>query len=141
MNESTSIYLFWVSIKVTDFRQNKVVDFVLWDNLPFNIRTKYDWYFNYRSALLQIKYPKLQVVKHWGKTEIKKDLKRDAIVKSINAMKSKISKNKKLLATGIKNWSEIFPIEDDLIYKKVIIKMQADINKLKSYEADLLFYL
>ena len=50
----------WVLIEVCKKYGDKV-EFIKWSDLPFSVRNKWDWYFKYRAALLQVKYPKYYV--------------------------------------------------------------------------------
>lgn len=64
---TTSAYdvVHYVIIKVYGSHR-EIVEVMRWDGLPFGTRTRFDWYFKYRAALLQVKYPRLDVVMTWG---------------------------------------------------------------------------
>ena len=100
------------------------VEYLVWSNLRWELRCKYDWYFKYRAALLQVKYPKHTVVTSWGHVP--------AVGKTlVQIVKGKVSSKKGKL-TGFYNklnkykatWSSMFPIEDDLPYIKALEKIK-----------------
>ena len=47
----------WYIVKVLNDKR-EVVECLKWSGLKWELRIKYDWYFKYRAALLQIKYPR-----------------------------------------------------------------------------------
>jgi hypothetical protein len=55
----------WFNIKVID-NKREIVEFISWSGMKWELRLKYDWYFKYRAALLQVKYPKFEVKIYWG---------------------------------------------------------------------------
>lgn len=55
---STYEKLCYVRIIVYSKVGRERIEQLYWDKLIFPLRMKYDWYFKYRAALLQIKYPK-----------------------------------------------------------------------------------
>lgn len=63
-------YLFWYKITVQKKQGEDVIDYLVWDNLRFDVRNKWTWYFEYRSALLKVKYPKYLVKQSWGRIEV-----------------------------------------------------------------------
>jgi hypothetical protein len=65
--ETTYTRVHWVKIYAAEKQgqcDNKIV--LLWQQLPFELRTKYDWYFKYRAALLQVQYPRWYVTMTFG---------------------------------------------------------------------------
>ena len=58
MNSKLSFFrTIWVYTKVG----GKLVENHTWENLSYQMISKWEWYFKYRAALLQIKYPKYWV--------------------------------------------------------------------------------
>lgn len=113
----------WFSIKVID-EKREVVEFVCWDGLKWQLRLKYDWYFKYRAALMQVKYPKLEVQYHWGnKPATGKTLEEIRLYK-IKAKKSKITQYKNKLEKAKANWTSLFAIEDDPDYQRAVEKIK-----------------
>ena len=65
--ETTYTRVHWVKIRAAEKQgdcDNKIV--LTWKQLPFELRMKYDWYFKYRAALLQVQNPKWYVVLTFG---------------------------------------------------------------------------
>lgn len=48
-------------IEVRESLGKEIIERLVWDNLRLEIILKWEWYFNYRAALLQIKYPRYRV--------------------------------------------------------------------------------
>lgn len=112
----------WVNIKVFNDKR-ELVEFISWCGLRWELRLKYNWYFTYRSALLQVKYPRYTVNLIWGKEPaIGKSL--DDITKNkIKSRRSNITIIKSKLNLAKLHWSSLFPIEDDISYKKALVKL------------------
>ncbi len=52
----------WVSIRAfSRFGNGDLLENLYWGNMRFEIRTKYNRYFKYRAALMQVKYPKAHI--------------------------------------------------------------------------------
>ena len=111
-----------------------------WTGLRFHNFNKYRWYFRYRAALLQVKYP-MQYVElrnsdydYVPTREILLKRKRDLVI----AQKGLYTKATNRLNDYKNNWVSLFPIEDDLLYRKAITKIgyiQTKVLELqKSYD-------
>ena len=111
----------WVRINV---RKNcETVESLSWQSLSFDLRMKYDWYFKYRAALLQVKYPRLKVEFTFGSEAPKEeDLKR-ILEKKIRSKKAKITKYENKLKRAEETWNSLFPIEEDEIYLRAKTKI------------------
>lgn len=122
VGSSVSDVVHWFNIKVIGERR-EVVEYLSWSGLVWELRLKYDWYFKYRAALLQVKYPKFEIQTTWGnepaggKTleKIRKD--------KISGKKATITKHKNSLKKVKDNWASLFPIEDDPDYQRAIEKI------------------
>ncbi|MPT35602.1 MAG: hypothetical protein E2604_11075, partial [Flavobacterium sp.] len=94
--ENSANNLFWYAIVVKDEKHNWINELCLkWDNLPWQVRCKYGWYFKYRAALLQVKYPKYHIEQSWG-------VKPPDTKTTLKYLKDKIA-SKKRMVTKIKN--------------------------------------
>jgi len=60
-------YSFYVTIKVYSRPNRFILESKCWDGMRYDTRLKFDWYFRYRAALLQIKYPRAVVELYHGK--------------------------------------------------------------------------
>ncbi len=118
----------WVLIKVCLKYGGDKVEFIKWSDLPFPVRYKWDWYFKYRAALLQVKYPKYYVEIRWGNAEPQGIQAVNILKNKMRAKKAKVTEYSNKIARAVENWSELFPIDEEPIYKKTVEKL----NRLKS---------
>ncbi len=117
----------WHVIKVYSQYPREIIEYVLWDNLRFELSNKYRWYFKYRAALLQVKYPKCDVDYRWGHSKPQGKILEYQLINRIKGKKATITKYENRLEMARKEWTGFFPIEDDLLYKRAVDK----INRLK----------
>jgi len=120
----------WVVIKVWDKLGDNVLELMRWDDLPWNTRVKFNWYFTYRAALLQVKYPKAIIDHRWGNNGNERTPEQD-LQNKIRSKKSKITEYKNKLQLAREQWDSLYPIEEDLIYKKAVTKIDKLENELK----------
>lgn len=113
----------WVVIKVYDF-DRKLVEFIKWENLPWHTRNNFDWFFKYKAALCQIKYPKYRVELNWGRQEPVGALKDIMLRNKIIAKKRKITEVKNKIKLAEDTWCKLFPIHEDIMYKKAMKKLE-----------------
>jgi hypothetical protein len=102
----------------------ETIEFLSWSGLRFDLRMKYDWYFKYRAALLQVKYPKFQIDVFWGNEPAQGKTLEQIQQGRIRAKKAKITEIKNKLEKARLNWSSLFPIEDDPTYQRAIEKLR-----------------
>lgn len=114
----------WYSIKVLDSKRN-VIEFLSWSNMKWELRLKYNWYFIYRAALLQVKYPKHSVESYWGNEPAKGKTLDEILQSKIRAKKSKITEYKNKLQKFKDAYNSLFPIEQDKDYHKAWAKIIA----------------
>lgn len=125
-DQSVSDVVHWFCVKVINDRR-EIVDFLSWSGLKWDLRLKYNWYFKYRAALLQVKYPRFEVQAYWGNEPAAGKTLEEIRQAKIRAKKSKITQYKNKLKKAKLNWSSLFPIEDDIDYKRAVEK----INRLE----------
>lgn len=115
----TTTRLHWVVIKVkTRFGSGDLVEFSKWDGLRFELRMKYDWYFKYRAALCQVKYPKYDIELSWGNEPASPKHMNDVIKGKITAKKRVVTETENKLRKAESSWTEIFPIDEHPLYSK-----------------------
>lgn len=124
-NGGNNVYdvVHWYNIKVIN-RKREIVEFLSWTGLKWQLRLKYDWYFKYRSALLQVKYPRFEVQTYWGHEPATGKTLEEIRQSKIKAKKAKITEYKNKIEKARKNWQNIFPIEDDTYFQKAIEKIK-----------------
>lgn len=76
---------------------DKPTKVLIWDNMPFEMLTRWKWYFEYRAALLKVEYPRIRVEVTTGFSEKKKDLA-TVYKKRIISGKGEVTKWKNKLA-------------------------------------------
>lgn len=139
---------YWVSIRVyrDRLRRSEQVDKPLqWHNLPQAVRVKWDWYFQYRAALLQVKYPKCLVLVQWGH-EVAKDVTLCHILqKQISAKQGQITKGQQALrqieADYIAHpfFSQSGTIQDYApAYEKLLFKVNRKLQELRDLQLQLI---
>jgi hypothetical protein len=120
---SVSDVVHWFNIKVINNRR-ELVEFLSWSGLKWELRLKYDWYFKYRAALLQVKHPKFEVQTYWGNEPATGKTLEEIRNAKIRAKKSKITQYKNKLEKAKISWSSLFPIEDDIDYQRAVEKIK-----------------
>lgn len=114
-----------------------IIESMQWTNLKLDFIFKWEWYFNYRAALLQIKYPKADVrIIKWqsdpiGRTkeQINVDLKKKRIVtckRMITKLSNKINTYEK------EQSSTLIPFLDNKNYLKAKTKKEEYKKELSS---------
>lgn len=123
--------------------KGQLIEFKKWDQLSFQIRLKYDWYFKYRAALYQVQYPRFVVETFIGNEPAKgRDLERIRKKKQ-TSNKIATTKAKNNLASYTnefekyqKSYSKIFPIEEEIEYKDFVKNINLMQNKIKKLEEE-----
>ncbi|MDH5828889.1 hypothetical protein [Sphingobacterium faecium] len=139
MNESnyTSDKVFFYQIVVIENHTERL-EALSWVDLPWKTYRKFMWYFRYRSALLQIKYPRCEVRNTWGVYEhpSERSIKR-ILENKIVSRKRKISEMNNKLQRFISNWDRLFPYQDEPAYINFISKKEKAERELISLQEEL----
>lgn len=139
MNESnyTSNHTFYYLVVVVDRNQNRL-EFLKWSDLPQQTYIKFFWYFKYRSALLQIKYPKCEIRCNWGVyTEPSKKSQTIILQNKIISRKRKVTEMKNRLLKLTSQWNELFPYQEDPLYIKFMERMNKAEDELSDFTKEL----
>lgn len=136
-NMAVTDYLHWVKIVVKDERFNDV-ETIVWKDLPWATRTKFNWYFKYRAALITVKNPRYKVEMFWGNyLAISKEAKEAKDRRNkIAGKKATITKWKNKVELYKNNYTEIFPIETDKRYLSATCRIAREEAELKQLEND-----
>lgn len=141
--------VFWVTVTALNKDTRDIVAFLKWDELPWEVRKKWDWYFKYRTALLQVKHPRYEVTMAWG-SGLPKDPNQRSIIhkKKLSAKQRNITKNENMLIRNRdhmelcrNNWTELFPIEEDPKWQEAVCilnNLEAKIIRLKNEYVELI---
>jgi hypothetical protein len=137
-NDSYSkLYGFIIIVYAGKFANSNRLETLKWDNLRFDLAVKYKWYFEYRTALLRVKYPKNCIVANPIFCEMTKKGTLDNIKSSLANARKNYTKNQNLLNKAVENWNSLFPIVDDVNYKKAFSKVQLLKSKVLELEIQL----
>ena len=122
--QSTFDRVHFFNIRLIDSKTRETIQFLYWSNLRWEIRLKYDWYFKYRAALLQVEHPKSIVEIFWGnEPAVGKSLEQITALK-IRSKKAKITEYKNKIDRYKNEWNELFSYEDDIKYIRAIEKIE-----------------
>lgn len=129
----TYSYSFSHVLKVFDTKHctGSVLEFFIWKNYTFEQYVRWKWYFEYRYALLRIKYPKNGIVNNTIKDPLSEKQTVDHLKNKIIGKKRTITKYKNKLIEYSNNWNSLFPIEDDILYINAKQKIQRLITEFE----------
>lgn len=114
----------YIHVYDTPYPTGNVIEVLKWENLTFALYCKYKWYFEYRYALLRIKYPRKLIRHDQFKRDLNEPEQKDLLRNRIIGKKRTISKwRNKLYAYEIK-WNSLFPITDDGPYRAAVAKIK-----------------
>ena len=125
--------VYCVQVKMT--LPNRDIISLSWEDLPFPIRMKYDWYFKYRAALLQVENPRADIQIFSWKSHAQGRSEKNILAGRIRAKKAKITEYRNKLAKAEKAWTDLFPITEDPLYIKALAKvkrLESEYEQLKS---------
>lgn len=125
----------WVLIKVYDRRGGNLLQLMRWDDMRFETRNKWDWYFRYRAALAQVQHPRAYVEFAWGHGEPTAHTKVQMELNRISAKRRKITEYRNKLTKAEANWNSLFPIQEDQLYQRAVHKITCLERDLKQMEA------
>lgn len=114
-----------------------VLEYYKWENLSFELFIKYKWYFEYRYALLRIKYPKFRIEHNQLKRDLNQKEKKSLFENRLIGKKRTLTKYRNALKLFEKNWSSLFPIMEDEQYQMALVKISRVENELKEMELNL----
>lgn len=132
----------WVVIKLYagQYSSSDIIKVLRWDNMRPELFLKWQWYFKYRAALLQVQHPKQLVTYNSGVIEPTGKTAEQMHNQLISRKKANITKNKNILCSAEnkaeeakKFWWSMLPIEEDKDFKELI----DFINKKKKYIREL----
>jgi hypothetical protein len=134
--ETTYSRLYWVKITVKPKQGLDAIEHLIWKDLPFEVRTKFDWYFKYRAAKLQVKYPKMYVHIDFGSDNADAKTRQHSLKNLITKRKAQVTEWQGKINKAKKHWTSLFPIEDDIYYKRALAKLEKAEFELKELETE-----
>ena len=128
----------WVRIKVmTKYGGGELVETLFWEGLPWHTRNRFTWYFKYRTALLQVKYPHYHVEMYWGNEDAEGKSLAHILKDRIAGKKRMITKITNNMELAKKHWDSLFPIEEDRLWILSANKLAKYKKELKEVEEQL----
>ena len=103
---------------------------LIWKDLPWEVRIKWTWYYEYRAALLKVENPRSKVVENWGSYKKEGKSRIEFLKTKVSSAKGQVTKILNLLEKAESSWNELFPIYEDPIYQKALIKLNDKVEKL-----------
>lgn len=136
-NSYSKLYGYIIIVYAGTFANSNRLITLKWVDLRFDLAVKYKWYFEYRAALLRVKYPKNCIVANSIFCEMTKKGNLDNLKSSLANARKNYTKNQNLLDKAVENWNSLFPIIDDVDYKKAFSKVQLLKSKVLELENQL----
>lgn len=124
--------LFGFIIKVYggEYPTSGIIEVYRWDSYKFNQFVKWKWYFEYRVALLRVMYPRNHIDARQFDEPLNAKTAMEILKSKISSQKGQVTKIKNAINKYEQHWDELFPIEEDLNYKKAKSKLIEAENKL-----------
>jgi len=148
MSYELPILVYNIVIKVTKHGGGEAIEQLVWKDFPSWLVVKWNWYFEYRAALLKVKYPRFCVDIYKDKIEANEDvllkLKQKQLKDRIIAKKGKITQirgkikiQESLLDSYKASYCKMFSIEDEAEYKAIVANLERARQKVTELEFEL----
>lgn len=130
--EKVDHQLYGVSIIVREKQQyRETIERISWRDLSLAQLTKWRWYFQYRAALLRVKYPRFHHELNEFRYQAEGPKLEQILRQRVATKKRMLSQFRNKIASARSEWPEMFPIEDHPHYARII-------EKERQYEEELL---
>lgn len=143
--EKPSVISHFYKIVLRKKQGDDALQVLLWTDLRFELRTKWDWYFKYRAALLRVQHPRFYIEETYGHQVATKRTESQVLESRLRAKKAKITEITNKIQKYKDQYSELFPITEDYAYqiaierlsrlKSELWKMQTELDAAKQTEA------
>lgn len=109
------------------------------NGMTFEFYCKWLWYFEYRVALLRVKYPKCKVEMRHGSYDyiLPSDFYETKLRNLLTASKAKKTEFENKIQKARENWNSFFPIEEDVSWNKVQAKLKEYTDSVTILQNDL----
>ena len=109
-----------INIPEKGILEKKEVEFLKWFFFNDKLCKRWRWYFKYRAALLQVKYPKYDVELKFSTSDLQsKEQELNLLERRIIAKKRKVTEVQNKINLFKKNYSELFSIDENHIFLKL----------------------
>lgn len=136
----SKLHGFIIKVYAGEYPNSDIIEVYKWSGYKLHQFTKWMWYFDYRTALLRVKYPRnyIRAVKFDEPLTPKSE--KEILKSRISSQKGQVTKIKNAIRKAKQHWDYLFPIEDEDSYKRAIVKLEEAEKKLKEliklYEDD-----
>lgn len=109
-----------------------------WKDFPFHIFMKWQWYFRYRAALIQVANPKLFVeLRTFSYTYVPTfEEERKRAKDRLTAKKAKVTSWHKKVAAYRASWTYLFPVDDDADFIAALAKVKKAEDELTDMQQE-----
>lgn len=105
-----------------------------WCDLPWHVRSKWNWYFQYRYGLAIVQHPRWLVNFHWGNGPATGAYLAAHRRNVVRAKKAKITEYTNKMAKWRVEWRSLFPIENEEFWQKALAKIERTRQELAEAE-------
>lgn len=107
-----------------------------YDGFTFEQYMKWKWFFRYVAAKAQIETPKnfIEICEYDYAVVDQKEVKLLIANNRLKNAKSKVTKFSNSIRLARENWNLLFPIEDDDMYKKAILKLHSKEREVEALQ-------
>lgn len=121
-----------IKVYAGKYPNSDIIEVYKWQGYKFEQFIKWQWYFEYRAALLRVKYPKNHIYSMQFDEPLTKKTSLEILNSNISSQRGQVTKIKNAIYDFQKNWDELFPIESHPLYTKALKKLNEAENKLES---------
>lgn len=124
-----------INIPAEGILERKELEKLQWMFFTHEAVTRWKWYFKYRAALLQIKYPKYDVEIKYSTSDMKSTNQEINLLKRrITAKKRKVTEFYNKAEAIRSSYNELFPVEQNpeySTYKQIYLKKKEELAVLE----------
>jgi len=127
-------YNYHIEVKL----DNVVIATLYWGNLPFKIYYRWFWYFKYRAALYQVKYPRAVVTSTYGmqKGNVNPHCKKKFLENKIVAAKRNITMYENRIKKFGESYNELFPMDEHDNFKELKRRLENSKKRLEDLKTE-----
>lgn len=118
------LFGFIIKVYAGEYPTAGIMEVYKWNGYKFNQFVRWRWYFEYRVALLRVKYPKSHIDARQFDEPLTQKTKMEILRSKISAQKGQVTKIKNAIKKYEQHWDELFPIEDDIMYNRAKNKLE-----------------
>ena len=128
------LYGYHIRVHDKEYATGSVIEYWRWEGLRYDTFIRFLWYFEYRYALLRVKYPKNYIQHNQFTTELTEKSASDLLKSKISTKKRKITEFENKLLMAENGWQQLFPISEDALYIKAagkIARLKVELGELE----------